>query len=499
MDEAAFLVFVGLAADDQGGDLIGVGAEEFGEVFAAQFAGAAIDALGDFELAEELHFGGHGQVALRLRGIMRGGLLPGEAALLPGVGAFIQHAVDGEGAVRHEAGEAEFAGLDGEHELRVFDGATAKLAEVKGDVAFAVEVGLGVLAALHAEEWVRAEVVRRFVGGLDVAVLAMAKGGGDGLPAVSGIHDDGGLPAAGLGIGVISGGGVHLLLRPATVHALAFFQLLGGGTGFVVHLHEAFHDLHEVLAILSGAEAEFGAPVDDFGVLRINAESFGLWRHFGHQRATAQLAVHAVQHLHGGGGFEHQLRAAVKAQHGQAFDEIQHAGLQACALHGGQAAASPLALLRTHQRGHRAIARAIQPDEAKGDACCRCGGDGMTPPHGPGGGRGGRCGLGVPGVVKAQLGTLMQGFGKEGASFGIVAQFCLQRGHFGGAEFFIGVALGEFDQAKLVGRFHRSAPSSLSSFSTQVMRLMRMRLRARYTAPTVLRMRSATPSISRSS
>ena len=93
----------------------------------------------------------------------------------------------------------------------------------------------------------------------------------------------------------------------------------------------------------------------------------------------------------------------------------------------------------------------------------------------------------------------MQRLREKSACLGIVAQFGLKRRNLLRAQFSVRITLGQLEQSKLISRLHASAPSSLSSFSTQVSKLIRMRLSARYTAPTVLRMRSATPSISRSS
>ena len=63
-------------------------------------------------------------------------------------------------------------------------------------------------------------------------------------------------------------------------------QLLQGletvpGTPFEDLFGEPFEHLHHVFAIIIRAEAEFRAPVDHFGILGVDAESFRLRRHFG--------------------------------------------------------------------------------------------------------------------------------------------------------------------------------------------------------------------------
>ena len=136
--------------------------------------------MGDLELAEQFDLGEIGQMAI----CVGWSVLPAQTSFFPAISGFIEHAIDGEGRVRHEAGEPELAGIDREHEFSVVDRLTGELAQIEGDVAFAVQLHFSI-AAFHAQKGMLAEVGRRFVGGLDVAVLAPAKGGRDGLPAVA--------------------------------------------------------------------------------------------------------------------------------------------------------------------------------------------------------------------------------------------------------------------------------------------------------------------------
>ena len=112
MHVAATIRLVGITADDEGGEAVGIGFQEIHEFPALDEDGAGGDALGDGELAEPGRAGGIGLVVGFAFLLVGGCGIPGESGLLPAVFRFLCETIDGKGCVRAERGEAELTGDD---------------------------------------------------------------------------------------------------------------------------------------------------------------------------------------------------------------------------------------------------------------------------------------------------------------------------------------------------------------------------------------------------
>jgi hypothetical protein len=108
VDKAAAGGLVGLAADDEGSDLVGIALQESDELGAMERDGAGLTTLGDLKTAEQ---GGAGWIRLGVvdgQGAMGGCVLPVEAVLCPVILGLSGEAIDGEGGIWDEGSVAKF-------------------------------------------------------------------------------------------------------------------------------------------------------------------------------------------------------------------------------------------------------------------------------------------------------------------------------------------------------------------------------------------------------
>ena len=277
-------------------------------------------------------------------GRVRGCGVPAEIRFRPAVLFFIDQSIHGEFRVGHERSVAEITWLEVEDQFGLGDLLSGEAGQIEGNVPFAFEARVQG-RVLDPEKRFR---TGDFEAGIrmDVPVLSATESRGDELPAIAVLAERAGEPAVGFGIGAVVGVGEKLRLQEApVVGALARFEALALASVESIHFHITFDDVHEALAVFTGADAEAGAVVDHLRVLGVDGETDGRRRHVRHHRSTLNPALHGREYVEADRRFQNHGRAAVEPQRRESLREIESAGGQAGAFERGQGAVAPFAAL----------------------------------------------------------------------------------------------------------------------------------------------------------
>ena len=275
---------------------------------------------------------------------------PAHLLLVPRIERLIGHAIDREARIRHERGKAEAARHRIEHDLRFRDFRRRDLRHIeRHDRPALILAACRNVGVLHDKQRLRAEM-RAIVAAPSVAILAPAERRGNGRPAARFLHE---LPVR------------RLLperrIARADMQALALRDALRFAILHPADFHFALKDAHLRIARRRSRHAELRPEIDHLDIRRIHRETVRRLRHLRRERALDQPAMHRRENLQRRRRLHRHGRAILELQRRDAFHEHEPARAEFRVHRCRQIRARPFAILRLHERRHRAVKKRAFP------------------------------------------------------------------------------------------------------------------------------------------